>query len=160
MFRSCLLLSLVAITAAPAFATTPVKSPVDTSLSRTELQACMTRQEQLDRRRNTYGSQVKQVNAAGEAITQEGTTLSAEQSKVDTKSATAVEAFKQRIAAYDKRAAAYNAKAKELQDSGAEIQTLEKGYAADCSSKTFSAADRDAILAERATRSPATTRKP
>jgi len=86
--------------------------------------------------------------------------LSAEQSKVDTKSATAVEAFKQRIAAYDKRAATYNVKAKELQDSGAEIQTLEKSYAADCSSKTFSAADRDAILAERAARGPAATRKP
>lgn len=156
MLRSCLLISLAAIAAAPAVAVTPAKAPlVDNSLTRTELQACMDRQAVLERRRSTYGTQVKQVNAAGEAITQEGTALSAEQGKVDTKSAAAVEAFKQKIAAYDKRAAAYNARAKDLQESEAQIQTLEKGYASDCSSKTFSAADRDAILAERASRAPA-----
>lgn len=155
MFRSSLLISLVALTAAPAFAVTPARSPVDNSLTRTELQACMDRQATLERRRTTYGTQVKQVNAAGEAITQEGTALSAEQGKVDTKSAAAVNAFKEKIAAYDKRAASYNARAKDLQESEAQIQTLEKGYAADCSSKTFNAADRDAILAERAAKAPA-----
>lgn len=154
MLRSCLLISLLSLAStAPALAVTPAKAPlVDSSLTRTELQACMDRQTTLERRRNSYGTQVKQVNAAGESISQEGATLSAEQGKVDTKSAGAVDAFKQKIAAYEKRAAAYNARAKDLQDSEAQIQVLEKSYAADCSSKTFSAADRDAILAERAAR--------
>lgn len=129
----------------------PAKAP-NPSLTRDELRACMDRQDANDQRRLAYERSIKSVNQNGEAVQQEGNELAAAQSKVDTKSAAAVNAFKQRIAAYEGRAAAYEARAKELQQQNAELQAAARTHKTQCTDRPFLSFDHDAVMAERAAR--------
>ena len=122
------------------------------SLTRDELRTCMDRQDANDRRSAAYERAIKSVNQNGEAVSQEGNELAAAQSKVDTKSAAAVNAFKQRIAAYEGRAAAYEARVKELQHESNELQALAKAHKAQCTNRPYLSFDYDAVMAERAAR--------
>lgn len=129
----------------------PAKAPA-ASLTRDELRACMDRQDANDQRRLAYERAIKSVNQNGEAVQQEGNELAAAQSKVDTKSAAAVNAFKQRITAYEARAAAYEGRVKELQQQSNELQAAAKAHKTQCTDRPFLSFDRDAVMAERAAR--------
>ena len=122
------------------------------SLTRDELRACMDRQDENDRRGAAYERAIKSVNQNGEAVSREGNELAAAQSKVDTKSAAAVNAFKQRIADYEGRAAAYESRVKELQQESNELQAFAKAHKTQCSTRPYLSFDHDAVMAERAAR--------
>lgn len=146
--------ALGAAAGAPA-QTLQLKPGAATPLSRDELRHCMEREDQLKARQRAQEAERAALDREGAELARAAEQLAEDLRRTDTRDFSRVDAYNQRAAAHEQRAAALNTRVQAFNDDVGRLNAEGAGHVAQCATRPFDPADREAILAQRLQAGPA-----
>jgi hypothetical protein len=136
-------LSTALVAAEPPAPKTPSRM-----LSRTELRACLVREDDLNKRQDALTSAGAEQQAALEVLGQQAKVLAEALRTLDNTDAAAVDAFNKRNDERNVAVERHNARAAALNQAVTALQEDSADYFSTCVSRPFLLKDRDALLKE------------
>jgi hypothetical protein len=118
-------------------------------LARSELRACMDRDDALTARQDRIEASKRDNDAEGDAIARAGERLAEDLRRLDPANAAAIEAHNARTVAHNHRVEVHNRRVSDMNAAAAALNGDQADMTASCGTRSFYTSDRDAILRER-----------
>ncbi len=118
-------------------------------LARSELRACMDRDDALTARLDRIDALKRDNDAEGDAIARAGSRLADDLRRLDPSNVAAVEAHNARTADHNHRVEVHNRRVSDMNAAAAALNSDQADMSASCGTRSYYTLDRDAVLRER-----------
>lgn len=143
----CAVAALV-VSAGTEAQTLKLKPDAPVPLTRDELRQCMAQEDLLQQRKRAQDAERLQIARENTEVSRAGQQLAADMQRTDTHDFSRVDGYNARAAAHEARLASLNARVERFNADVAQLNTEGSRHLAQCATRSYDAADREAILRE------------